>query len=215
MAQQHITNEAFMGTVDINLVLLLLIILIPILFFLRKNQKTVSKTVSIIILDQIKEINEFASHELTYFENISNQETLELFHKFKIPFIKKGFSLNLIGKIKIGINLENVKVEKLNNNINITIPEIIIISHETKISEIGFQTKNPIFQNDFNDLNKSLEEKKIFKEKEILNNNDLIKEAYEELKKRITDSLLINPKISKKLNINFETDTPSLVIEDK
>jgi hypothetical protein len=26
---------------------------------------------------------------------------------------------------------------------------------------------------------------------------------------------LINPKISKKLNINFETDTPSLIIEDK
>ena len=204
-----------MGTVDINLILILLIVLLPILFFLSFLRKKNQKTVSTIIIDKIKEINEFASHELTYFENISNEETLAIFNKFKIPFIKKGFSLNLIGRIKIGVNLENVKIDKSKNNINITIPEIIIISHETKISEIGFQTKNPIFQNDFNDFNKILEERKIFKEKEILNNTGLIKKAYEELKKRITDSLLINPKISKKLNINFETDTPLLLIEDK
>jgi hypothetical protein len=162
----------------------------------------------------MKEINEFASHELTYFENISNEETLKIFNTLNIPFIRKGFSLNVMGKIKIGINLENVRIHPYAHTINIIIPEIKILSHETRISNIGFQTKNPIFQNDFNDINDKLEETKLFKEKELLKNKHLLEKAYEELKKRITDSLLANKKTAKKFTIHFKTETPSLIIED-
>ena len=132
-----------------------------------------------------------------------------------IPFIKKGFSITIIGKIKIGINMDNVKVSVFNKNLYITIPEIKIISHETKASEIGFQSKNPFFQNDLSDFNEKLEEMKTAKEKEILQDTELIEKIYEDLKKKITDSLLALPHFNKKFKVNYKTETPVLLIEDK
>jgi hypothetical protein len=122
--------------------------------------------------------------------------------------------LSFIGKIKIGINMDNVKVSIFNNNINITIPEIKIISHETKLSEIGYQTKNPLFPIDINDYNKELEEMKKEKENEILMNNELVREVYDELKAKITDSLFLSQKTNKKLKINYKIEKPNLLIGD-
>jgi hypothetical protein len=198
--------------ININLVLILAIIIVLIIFtssFIHKRRKSSS----IVILDRIREINEYASHELNYFENVSHEEAMRLFNH-DIPFIKKGFSITVIGKVKIGINMDNVKVSVFNKNLYITIPEIKIISHETKTSEIGFQSKNPFFQNDLGDFNEKLEEMKTVKEKEILQDTELIEKIYEDLKKKITDSLLALPHFSKKFTVHYKTGTPVLLIED-
>ena len=202
-----------MENININLVLILAIIIVLIIFtssLVRKRQRSSS----IVILDKIREINEYASHELNYFENVSHEEAMRLFNH-DIPFIKKGFSITIIGKVKIGINMDNVKVSVFNKNLYITIPEIKIISHETKTSEIGFQSKNPFFQNDLGDFNEKLEEKKTAKEKEILQDTELIEKIYEDLKKKITDSLLALPYFNKKFKVHYKTGTPILLIEDK
>ena len=88
-----------MGNIVLNLILIIVIILIPIIlfqFFIKKEHKIDS----VVILDKIKNKNEYVSHEISYFENISDDEKLKLFGKFEIPFIRRGFSQSLIGKIK-------------------------------------------------------------------------------------------------------------------
>ena len=202
------------NNIDINLILIIVIIFIPIiifLFFIKKEHKIDS----VVILDKIKKKSEYVSHEISYFENISDEEKLKLFGKIEIPFIKRGFIQPLIGKIKIGINLDNVEVSISNYDINIKIPEIIKISHETKNEEIGFQTRNPFFQNDINQYNLKLEQKKLEKEKEILNNNELINNAYNDIKVKIVETLYSIPKLSNKYKINYIIETPKLLIENK
>jgi hypothetical protein len=194
---------------NVNLLIIIFSIIVIFIFSFKKHQKSSST----IILDKIKEINEYASHELNYFENISNEEVLRIFN-CNIPFIKKGFSFTMIGKIKIGINMDSIVVNISNNNIDVKIPEIKIISHETKVSEIGFQTKNPFFQININDFNKKLEEKKMLKEVEILQNRIFIEESYEVLKKKITESLLLIPEFKKKIIINYNVETPMLVVDN-
>ena len=203
-------KENTVEKVDINLILIIIIILIPLIFLLLffKKNKTFN---SVIILEKIKKINEYASHEINYFESISEEEKFKLFNKLEIPFIKRGFMLTIIGKIKIGINLDNVTVSISKNNIDIKIPEIKKLSHETKISDIGYQTKNPLYQNDLVKYNEILEEIKTQKEKEILSNNELIKNAYNDLKVKIADSLLLVPGVSKKYNLNYITEKPLLL----
>jgi hypothetical protein len=201
-----------MENFNLGLTLILGIIIAVLCIFFIVNKRR--KTSSVVILDKIREINEYASHELNYFENVSYEEALRLFNR-EIPFIKKGFSINIIGKMRIGINMDHAEVSVENKNLYITIPEIKILSHETKASEIGFQTKNPFFQNDLNDFNEKLEEKKKAKEQEILQDNALIEKVYDDLKRKITDSLLLIPNFGKKLNIHYKTETPVLLIEKR
>jgi hypothetical protein len=197
-----------MDNLNISLTIVLIIIIAAVCMFFVINKRR--RTRSVVILDKIREINEYASHELNYFENISYEEVLRLFNH-DIPFIKKGFSINIIGKIRIGINMDHAEVSVQNKILNITIPEIKILSHETKASEIGFQTKNPFFQNDINDFNDKLEEKKKLKENEILQDTELIEKVYDDLKKKITDSLLLIPYFGKKFQIDYKTETPILL----
>ena len=194
----------------LNLLLVLAIIISIVIFLYIINKHIINKrqrSNSIIILDEIKKINEYAAYELNYFENLSNEESKKILHL--IP-AKRGYSSTVIGKIKIGVNLDNIKITKFNRNINITIPEIKIISHETRISEIGFQTKNPFFQNDVFGPSEKLEEIKILKEENILKNNEIIEQAYCKLKENISSLLLAN---NKKYTINYKIETPILLIE--
>jgi hypothetical protein len=200
-----------MENFNIGLALILFVIIVVVSMFFLLNKRR--KTSSVIILDKIREINEFASHELNYFENVSYEEVLRLFNR-EIPFIRKGFSINILGKIRIGINMDHVEISVQNKNLYITMPEIRILSHETKTSEIGFQTKNPFFQNDFNDFNEKLEEKKRIKEKAILQDSGLLEKVYDDLKKKTTDSLLLIPGFGKKYKIHYITETPVLLIEN-
>ena len=202
-----------MEHLDINLVLILAIIIVLIIFtssFVHKRQKTSS----IVILDRIREINEYASHEINYVENFSHEEAMKIF-----TFIKRKFSITVIGKVKIGINMDNVKVSVFNKNLYISIPEIKIISHETKTSGIGFQTKNPFFPHDFADYEQRKEEMKTAKGKEILQgilqDTEQIEKIYEDFKKKITTSLLALPHFNKKFTVHYKTGTPILLIEDK
>ena len=189
---------------------IIIIAIVLIFMLIRKRQRSSS----IIVLDRIREINEYASHELNYFENICHEEVMRIFN-LAIPFIKKGFSISIIGKIKIGINMNNVHVSIHNRNVYISIPEITILSHETKTSEIAFQTKNPFFQNDLYDFNQKLEEKKSIKERAILQDSALIEKVYEDLKKKITASLLSVPNFARKFKVHYRIETPALLIEEK
>lgn len=190
----------------------LIIILATVVFFLIKKHHKID---SVVILDKIKKKNEYVSHEISYFENIASDEKFKLFGKLEIPFIRRGFTQPLIGKIKIGINLDNVEISISNNNIDIKIPEIIKISHETQHREIGFQTKNPLYQNDINQYNILLEQKKVEKENELLNNYELLNNAYNDIKAKVAETLYSIPKISKKYNINYIIEKPKLLIEYK
>ena len=201
-----------MENFGVILVLVLSIITISVTLIFYSVTKR-QRSSSVVILDKIREINEYASHELNYFETMSSEEALKLF-KFSLSFMKRGYSATIIGKIKIGIHLENLKINITEKNIDITIPQIKIISHETKISEIGFQTKNPFFQNDINDFNQKLEEMKNEKEIAILQNDKLIMDSYEDLKRKITDSLLLIPNFRKKFNVNYIIEMPDLIIDD-
>jgi hypothetical protein len=178
-------------------------IIISSLFIIKKRHKTLN---SIIILEKIKEINQYASHEINYFENISFKDNLKL-KKLNIPLTGKSFNITVIGKIKLGVNLDSVKIKIGRDNINISIPEIIKISHETTISEISHQTKNPFNQLAIEEIKDQIEDKKEEKEKKIFGDVTILEEVRNDLTKKIDNLINLVPQIKKKYKINIIHNT--------
>jgi hypothetical protein len=194
---------------NVSLVLILAIVIGLIIFYSSLVNKR-QKSSSIIIMDRIRQINEYASHEITYTENISHEEIMRL-RKINIPFMKKGFCITILGKVKLGIDNANVSVH--GKNVYITIPEIKIIGHDTKIMEPpAFESNNPFFQNKIGDYEKIKEEIKNLKEQELLRDNKLIETVYEDLRKKIEDSLM---SLNKKFKLHYIIKAPTAAIVDR
>ena len=81
-----------------------------------------------------------------------NQAT---FYGWKVPFTTKSFILSYDGKIKAGIDMSLVEVHMSGKNINISIPEAKILSHEIdeKSIEVFDETKNIFNQISITDYN--------------------------------------------------------------
>jgi|GEM_PF-5591525 len=192
----------------IILILILIIIIlsfIVIILFLRKNKDIQYKR----IFGALKQINEFASHQYVYTDKIEYKKSLP------VPilnfFINRSASLVVIGNVKIGINLENILIDKTINNFNIEIPELIIIGHELEIGDVGIQSKNILYQHDLIEYNQFLTNWKKEKEKEILNDKNIISKAYKDLQNIITE-LLIASNVSNIQKINYSKEEPKLLL---
>ncbi|MDR0290110.1 MAG: DUF4230 domain-containing protein [Treponema sp.] len=200
--------ESFNVSLALILAIIAVIAVVVGVFLLKNNR---GKTSSVIILNRIREINEYASHEISYFGNVSHAEQKRIWNH-AIPLTKKGFSINMQGKIRIGINMDHAEFSIQNRNLYITIPEIKILSHETEITEVVFQTHNLLNPQDYNDYKKKVEEMKTKEEENILQNSALIEEVYNDLKKKMTNSLLAFLGFSK-YKIHYKTETPVLLVE--
>ena len=185
-------------------IIAILSIVIVLLFLKKSRQIQFAK-----IEGALKRINEFASHQYVYSDKIEYKESLP-FPLLK-HFINKSFSQIVIGKIKIGINLEKVEIKRSINKFEISIPELMIIGHELEMGKVGIQSKNMLYQHDIFDYNNFIFEWKKQKENEVLKNTDIITIAYKELKNIIT-GLLLASKIANTQNIIYTVQMPTLLL---
>lgn len=86
---------------------------------------------SVIIEEQISKISELVSLEYVYTNSEkTNDEYIQLFHKWNIPFTDKHLIVKYDGIIKYSTDLSKAKVQLNGNNLTISIAACTISSHE-------------------------------------------------------------------------------------
>ena len=137
--------------------MIVIIIIAVVFFFVGKIWPSGEEPTAItsdLLSQQIQSISELASVEYNYTDmgKFENQAT---FYGWKVPFTTKSFILSYDGKIKAGIDMSLVEVHMSGKNINISIPEAKILSHEIdeKSIEVFDETKNIFNQISITDYN--------------------------------------------------------------
>lgn len=180
---------------------ILIIILLSISFFflgIKKGKEESKPTItSSLLTNRLENVKELVSTNY-YYKNMGSFQNQNKFYGWDIPFTEKKFIVSYEGLIKIGVDLNNAKVNVKDKEINITIPKSKIISHEIdenslKVFDEKTSIFNPIKVEDYSsfssDQKKKIEKdsvsKGIFKEadeksitavKEIFALDELLKE---------------------------------------
>ncbi len=137
--------------------MIVIIIIAVVFFFVGKIWPSGEEPTAItsdLLSQQIQSISELASVEYNY-TNMGKFENQATFYGWKVPFTTKSFILSYDGKIKAGIDMSLVEVHMSGKNINISIPETKILSHEIdeKSIEVFDETKNIFNQISITDYN--------------------------------------------------------------
>jgi len=181
---------------NLMLVLIIVVLLCVIVVKILKGKQI------IIINIATERIKELALYQFPY-----TSDPIEYKDPLKFPFLKYFFNkstpLIVSGVIKIGINLEKMKISKSQDKVDINIPELIIVGHEVKI--IGIQSKHDIYE-----FQKFISNWKREKEEALLKDSEVIINAYRDIKEIITKTLLVS-NIKK---INFTPEAPILLLPE-
>lgn len=141
----------------------------------KQERVTVTDT---IVKEIITPLSELVTTEYKY-ASIHHEkgEATKLFNKIDIPFTTNEILFKYKGTIKVGVNLENVRIEvdDNSNTISLDLPEPIVISNEIdEIVEV-YDQKNGLFKeftlDDFDDMYqrlKSENEKELMQDQEFL-----------------------------------------------
>ena len=137
--------------------IIVIVVIAVVFFFVGKVWPSGEEPTTItsdLLSQQIQGISELASVEYNY-TNMEKYENQATFYGWKVPFTTKSFILSYDGKIKAGIDMSLVEVHMSGKNINISIPEAKILSHEIdeKSIEVFDETKNIFNQISITDYN--------------------------------------------------------------
>lgn len=137
--------------------IIVIVVIAVVFFFVGKvwpSDEEPTAITSDLLSQQIQGISELASVEYNY-TNMGKYENQATFYGWKVPFTTKSFILSYDGKIKAGIDMSLVEVHMSGKNINISIPEAKILSHEIdeKSIEVFDETKNIFNQISITDYN--------------------------------------------------------------
>lgn len=137
--------------------IIVIVVIAVVFFFVGKVWPSGEEPTAItsdLLSQQIQGISELASVEYNY-TNMGKYENQATFYGWKVPFTTKSFILSYDGKIKAGIDMSLVEVHMSGKNINISIPEAKILSHEIdeKSIEVFDETKNIFNQISITDYN--------------------------------------------------------------
>lgn len=137
--------------------IIVIVVIAVVFFFVGKVWPSGEEPTTItsdLLSQQIQGISELASVEYNY-TNMGKYENQATFYGWKDPFTTKSFILSYDGKIKAGIDMSLVEVHMSGKNINISIPEAKILSHEIdeKSIEVFDETKNIFNQISITDYN--------------------------------------------------------------
>ena len=137
--------------------IIVIVVIAVVFFFVGKVWPSGEEPIAItsdLLSQQIQGISELASVEYNY-TNMGKYENQATFYGWKVPFTTKSFILSYDGKIKAGIDMSLVEVHVSGKNINISIPEAKILSHEIdeKSIEVFDETKNIFNQISITDYN--------------------------------------------------------------
>ena len=137
--------------------IIVIVVIAVVFFFVGKIWPSGEEPTAItsdLLSQQIQGISELASVEYNY-TNMGKYENQASFYGWKVPFTTKSFILSYDGKIKAGIDMSLVEVHMSGKNINISITEAKILSHEIdeKSIEVFDETKNIFNQISITDYN--------------------------------------------------------------
>ncbi len=123
-----------------KIILLLIVIVIALGCFVvgtLVGQKDGEKTVSIATVEEsINSLNELVTVEYNY-TNIAKYEESKEFYGYTIPFTTTKFIYTYDGVIKYGYDLSQATVTVVDNNVNVTLPEAMLISHTIDYDSIS------------------------------------------------------------------------------
>lgn len=144
--------------------IIVIVVIAVVFFFVGKIWPSGEEPTAItsdLLSQQIQGISELASVEYNY-TNMGKYENQATFYGWKVPFTTKSFILSYDGKIKAGIDMSLVEVHMSGKNINISIPEAKILSHEIdeKSIEVFDETKNIFNQISITDYNQFASDQK-------------------------------------------------------
>lgn len=126
---------------------IIIIIVIALIFFLVgkfwPSDEEPTKMSSDLLSQQIQSISELATVEYNY-TNMGKFENHNTFYGWEVPFTTKSFIISYDGKIKAGIDMTQVEVKLKHKEIDITVPQAKILTHEIdeKSIEVFDETQN-------------------------------------------------------------------------
>ncbi|MBS5945194.1 MAG: DUF4230 domain-containing protein [Peptoniphilus harei] len=174
------------------LILLLAVALLATFFAGKKVMKSQMEPniTSTLIFNKLVSAKELTTLKYHY-TNMGQFENQNTFYGYKIPFTSKKFIVSYDGLINAGVDLEKMKVELHDKNIEIKIPPAKILSHEIYEDSLKvFDERESIFNRiDIEDYNNFSKDQKKEVEKKAIKRG-LLKEADEESKKAIEELLL-------------------------
>ena len=145
---------------------------------------------STLIFNKLINVRELTTLKY-YYTNMGQFENQNTFYGYKVPFTSKKFIVSYDGVIHAGVDLEKMDVKLKGKSIEIKIPPAKILSHEIYEDSLKvFDERESIFNRiDIEDYNNfSKDQKKEVEAKAI--KRDLLKEADQEAKKAIEETLL-------------------------
>lgn len=189
-------------------IFLILIALASTFFAGKKAMKSEIKPdiTSTLIFNKLISVRELTSLKY-YYTNMGQFENQNTFYGYKVPFTSKKFIVSYDGVIHAGVDLEKMEVKVKDKSIEIKIPPAKILSHEIYEDSLKvFDERETIFNRiDIEDYNNfSKDQKKEVEDKAI--KRGLLKEADEEARKAIEDSLLSDTILSD-YKIKIERDS--------
>lgn len=168
--------------------IIVIVIIAALFFFIGKvwpSGDEPTKITSDLLSQQILEVSELSTVEYNY-TNMGKFENQNTFYGWNVPFTSKSFIISYDGRIKAGIDMSKVDVEVKGKDINITIPEATILTHEIdeESIEVFDETKNLFNQISITDYHQfSIDQKG--KMEESVTEKGLLTEAQEKAENSI------------------------------
>lgn len=142
---------------------------------------------STALTQKIRDINELAVSEYDYTKVGKFSNSLK-FNGWTVPLTQKSFLITYEGKMKAGVDLSDVKVEKNHNKIIVKTSAVKILSNEINENSIKVydETKNIFNQISIKDYKTFAQKQKEKVEKEAIKNDFLVK-TEDKVKKSIKE----------------------------
>lgn len=157
-----------------------------------------------IIENRLEEVAELASVNYHY-KNVAKLDDTSTFHGFALPLASKKVLISYTGKIKVGVDLKELKADVQEKKISIDLPEAKILSHEIdeKSTEV-FDEKTSLFNPlKVEDMTTLIADQKEKIENEVVEKG-LIQQANESAKKAVKSLLSMDSEMLKDYEIVFK-----------
>lgn len=127
------------------------------------------------------------------------------FYGWKVPFTRKEFIVSYDGRIHAGVNLEEVDVIVSETTIQVTLPEVKILSHEIdteslKVFDESSSIFNPLRIEDYKNF--AMSQEKVVESEAI--EKGLLVEATDHAQEAVRAVLEMNPDIAEQYTIEFK-----------
>lgn len=170
----------------IVIIVLVIVVFMGGMYFGGRSTPTKEIT-STALTQKIRDVNELAVSEYDYTKVGKFSNSLK-FNGWTVPLTQKSFLITYEGKLKAGVDLSNVQVEKTNNKIIVKTSAVKILSNEIDENSIKVydETKNIFNQISITDYKTFAKEQKKKVEKEAIKNK-FIEKTETKVKKTIKD----------------------------